>query len=154
MPSAFRTTVLSLSALLLGVGVMLVGNGLQGTLLSVRATMEAFSSAAIGWATAAYFAGFVAGSLYTSTLVERAGHIRTFSALASIASAVTLAHLLLIEPITWGVLRALSGFCFAGIWRERDFCSDGMSDIRYPFGTIVILPEGEVLAGCCRRLGE
>ena len=43
---------------------------------------------------------------------------------------------------------------YAGIWRERDFCSDGMSDIRYPFGTIVILPEGEVLAGCCRRLGE
>lgn len=116
MPSAFRTTVLSLSALLLGVGVMLVGNGLQGTLLSVRATMEAFSSAAIGWATAAYFAGFVAGSLYTGALVERAGHIRTFSALASIASAVTLAHLLLIEPITWAVLRALSGFCFAGIY--------------------------------------
>jgi len=43
---------------------------------------------------------------------------------------------------------------YAGIWRERDFCSDGMSDIGYPFGTIVILPEGEVLAGCCRRLGE
>lgn len=40
---------------------------------------------------------------------------------------------------------------YASVWRERDFCSDGMSDIRYPFGTIVILPEGEVLAGCCRR---
>jgi uncharacterized membrane protein len=43
---------------------------------------------------------------------------------------------------------------YAGIWRERDLCSDGMSDIGYPFGTIVILPEGEVLAGCCRRSGE
>lgn len=40
---------------------------------------------------------------------------------------------------------------YASVWRERDFCSDGMSDVRYPFGTIVILPEGEVLAGCCRR---
>jgi len=40
---------------------------------------------------------------------------------------------------------------YASIWRERDFCSDGMSDIGYPFGTIVILPDGEVLAGCCRR---
>jgi uncharacterized membrane protein len=40
---------------------------------------------------------------------------------------------------------------YAGVWRERDHCSDGMSDIRYPFGTIVIRPDGEVLAGCCRR---
>ena len=41
---------------------------------------------------------------------------------------------------------------YASVWREHaGACSDGMSDIRYPFGTIVILPEGEVLAGCCRR---
>lgn len=40
---------------------------------------------------------------------------------------------------------------YAGVWRERDFCSDGMSDIRYPFGTIVARPGGEVVAGCCRR---
>jgi uncharacterized membrane protein len=41
---------------------------------------------------------------------------------------------------------------YASIWRERAFCSDGMSDIRHPFGTILIRPDGEVLAGCCRRL--
>ena len=41
---------------------------------------------------------------------------------------------------------------YASVWREHaGACSDGMSDIGYPFGTIVILPEGEVLAGCCRR---
>ena len=40
---------------------------------------------------------------------------------------------------------------YVGIWREKDFCSDGMSDIRYPFGTILIRPGGEVFAGCCRR---
>ena len=41
---------------------------------------------------------------------------------------------------------------YASVWREHaGACSDGMSDLRYPFGTIVILPEGEVLAGCCRR---
>ncbi|HUE45449.1 MAG TPA: SH3 domain-containing protein [Aestuariivirgaceae bacterium] len=38
---------------------------------------------------------------------------------------------------------------YASVWQNS--CSDGMSDIGYPFGTIVILPEGEVLAGCCRR---
>jgi uncharacterized membrane protein len=40
---------------------------------------------------------------------------------------------------------------YASVWRKRNFCTDGMSDIGYPFGTVVILPEGEVLAGCCRR---
>ena len=40
---------------------------------------------------------------------------------------------------------------YAAIWREAA-CSDGMSDIRYPFGTILIRPDGEVLGGCCRRL--
>ena len=40
----------------------------------------------------------------------------------------------------------------AAIWRENESCSDGMSDIRYPFGTIVIRPDGEIFAGCCRRL--
>lgn len=40
----------------------------------------------------------------------------------------------------------------AAIWRESSFCSDGMSDIRHPFGVILIRPDGEVLAGCCRRL--
>jgi uncharacterized membrane protein len=41
---------------------------------------------------------------------------------------------------------------YASVWREHaGACSDGMSDIGYPFGTIVILPEGDVFAGCCRR---
>jgi uncharacterized membrane protein len=40
---------------------------------------------------------------------------------------------------------------YASVWRERFYCSDGMSDIRYPFGTVLIRPDGEVFAGCCRR---
>lgn len=45
MSVTLRTTVRTLSALLLGFGLMQMGNTLQGTFLSLRATIERFSSA-------------------------------------------------------------------------------------------------------------
>lgn len=107
---------LPLYTLFLGIGLLLMGNGLQGTLLAVRGVAEGFGTDAIGFVMAGYFLGFVAGSVYTVPLIERAGHIRTFAALASIASAVALAHLVLIDEVVWGVLRGVTGFCFAGLY--------------------------------------
>ncbi|HET6519340.1 MAG TPA: MFS transporter, partial [Geminicoccaceae bacterium] len=106
----------SVSALLLGIGVLLLGNGLQGTLLGVRAGMEGFPTQVIGLVMSAYFAGFVAGSLYVPALVRRSGHIRTFAALASVASAAPLLHALYVAPFSWALLRVVTGFCFAGLF--------------------------------------
>ena len=38
-------------------------------------------------------------------------------------------------------------------WRNYGFCSDGMSDVGYPFEGIVAGPDGSVRAGCCMRVG-
>ena len=38
-------------------------------------------------------------------------------------------------------------------WRNYGFCSDGMSDVGYPFEGIVAGPDGSVRAGCCMRAG-
>lgn len=35
--------------------------------------------------------------------------------------------------------------------KAYDFCSDNMSDNKYPFYATAILPNGEVLGGCCSR---
>lgn len=78
--------------------------------------MEAFSTLTLGLIGAAYFAGFMAGCIKGATIVKRVGHIRSFAAFASIASAVPLVHLLWFDPIAWGLLRAVSGFCFAGLF--------------------------------------
>jgi MFS family permease len=43
------------------------------------------------------------------------GHIRAFSALASIFSAAALTHAFFSDPILWGVLRVIAGFCMAGL---------------------------------------
>ena len=104
-----------ISALLLASAILLTGNGLQGTLIAVRGNLEGFALPFIGLFMSAYFAGFMVGCFYNPVLVRRVGHIRTFAALASIASASALLHALLLEPYLWLVLRVITGFCFAGL---------------------------------------
>ncbi len=103
------------SALLLGLFMVALGNGLQGTLVAVRAGLEKFPEETIGVIMSAYFVGYMLGSVIVPNFVERVGHIRTFAAMASIASAATLSHLLIIEPISWSLFRAVNGFCIAGL---------------------------------------
>lgn len=109
-------TFLPIFALLLSVALLLTGNGLQGTLLPIRADIEAFSTFDIGVLGSSYFLGFAAGCVLASRLVRRAGHIRAFTAMVSIASAIALAHVLWPHPVIWWVLRALTGFCLAALY--------------------------------------
>jgi MFS family permease len=102
--------------LFLGVALMMLGVGLQGTLLGVRATIEGFPTVVTGMIMSAYFAGFVGGSLLTPMMVGRVGHIRVFAALASTASVVALIHGVLVIPSVWMLMRLLSGFCMAGLY--------------------------------------
>lgn len=112
MPAA----ILSISALLLGAAMLLWGNGLQGILLPVRATIEAFSTSTIGLIASAYSLGFVVSCRYAPRIVRRVGHIRSFAVLAAIGACVVLLFELVVHPLVWIVLRMLSGFCFAGLY--------------------------------------
>jgi len=106
----------SVAPLLLGVAILLTGQGLQGTLLPVRANLEGFSTLAIGLMGAAYFFGFTLGCLRGSTLLRRVGHIRVFAAMTAIASAVPLLHGLWVEMWLWWLLRFAAGYCFAVLY--------------------------------------
>jgi MFS family permease len=116
MQTPKRATASTLLALLLGFGLMQMGNTLQGTLLSVRGGIEGFSPAQIGAVGAGFWVGIVIGSLRCGKLIQSVGHIRTFLALGAIASTAPLLHLLVINPIAWVLARALTGFCFAGLF--------------------------------------
>lgn len=105
--------VAPVAALLLSVAFLLMGNGLQGTLLPVRANLEAFGALNIGVLGSSYFLGFAIGCLYGPHVVRRAGHIRTFTAMVAIASCVVLGHALVVNSIVWWLLRAATGVCFA-----------------------------------------
>jgi len=106
-------TLAPVAALLLSVSILLAGQGLQITLLPVRASLEAFSTVSIGVIGAVYYLGFTLGCLKGGELVQRVGHVRVFLAMTAIASASPLIHGLIIDEWVWSVLRLLSGFCFA-----------------------------------------
>lgn len=103
-------------ALLVGVALMMAGNGLQGSLLGVRTEAEGFSLTATGVVMAAYFAGFLVGSRITEHLLAQVGHIRVFAALAATASSAVLVHAVFISPVSWGAMRFVTGMCFAGLY--------------------------------------
>ncbi len=103
-------------AILLGIGFMMMANGLQGTLLGLRATLEGFSTFTTGVMMSGYFIGIFIGSFLAPQLVKRVGHIRVFSALASLASVSILFHGLYIEPVAWMSMRIVTGICFAGFF--------------------------------------
>jgi MFS family permease len=103
-------------AVLLGIGFMMLANGLQGTLLGLRASLEGFSTFTTGIMMSGYFIGIFIGSLLAPQLVKRVGHIRVFSALASLASVSILFHGVYIDPVIWMLMRIVTGICFAGFY--------------------------------------
>ena len=103
-------------ALLLGVGLIAVCGGMQGTLLGLRGFLEGFSPAALGVVMSGYYAGFLLGAWMVPRSVKLVGHIRVFAALGSFASITILLHSVLIDPVWWILLRLLTGFCFSGLY--------------------------------------
>jgi MFS family permease len=102
--------------LLLGMGVLMLGAGLQSTLLSLRGTLEGFPAPVTGIIMSCYYVGYVLGTMIAPPLVRQVGHIRVFAAFAAIASVAALVHGLLVEPIVWGPVRLVSGVSFAGLY--------------------------------------
>ncbi len=109
-------TIRVLVPLLTAAGILLAGNGLQGTLIAVRGAQEGFPAAMIGLMGSAYFLGFVGGCMYVPRLLRSVGHIRTFSALAAIAASATLLLVMVVDVYVWLLLRLLLGFCFSGLF--------------------------------------
>ncbi len=103
-------------ALLLGMGLLMVGNGLQGTILGVRGEIEGFSTLEMSFVMSAYFLGFLGGSRLAPEMIRRVGHVRVFAALASFISAVMIMYPMLTNPIAWILGRVVIGFCFSGVY--------------------------------------
>lgn len=103
-------------ALMLGMMLLMVGNGLQGTLIGIRGEIEGFSTIELSIVMSAYFVGFLGASQLVPELIRRVGHVRVFAALASFISAVLIAYPLLTNPIFWSLGRVVIGFCYCGVY--------------------------------------
>lgn len=111
-----QKTLLSSWPLFFGLAMIMIGNGLQGTLLGVRANIEGFSTMTIGIIMSLYYVGYLMGSIFVPKLIQSVGHIRVFAALASLASTTVLFHGIFDQPWIWGIVRVATGFSYAGLY--------------------------------------
>lgn len=102
--------------LLLGMLLIMLGNGLQGTLLGVRGAIENMDPSTLGYVMSGYFIGFLGGSQVTPMLLRRVGHVRVFAALGSLVSAAFILYGLWVNPLGWMLLRFVVGFCMSGVY--------------------------------------
>jgi MFS family permease len=111
-----RSVLAPVLPLFAGLALLMVGNGLLGSLLGVRSDLEGFPTVVIGVVMAMYYVGFLLGSLTIPRWLVTVGHIRVFAGLASLAAATALAYSLLVTPMAWGMLRFVVGLCMSGLY--------------------------------------
>ncbi len=88
--------------------------GINSILLPLLGSQKDFTAINLGLIGAAWAIGYVSGCLLVPHIVQRVGHIRSFSVLAALAAITILACQLVIHPGVWIPGRAVSGFCFSG----------------------------------------
>ncbi|ETX29091.1 MFS transporter [Roseivivax isoporae] len=103
-------------ALFLGMMLLMLGNGLQSSLLGVRGSAAGFSALQMSLVMAAYFVGFMIASQVAPGMIRRVGHVRVFAALGSFISAVLILYPTIETPWAWIVGRVIIGFCFCGVY--------------------------------------
>ena len=94
-------------ALLLGVMLLMLGNGIQGTLLGIRGKIEGFSAVEMSYVMSAYSAGFLLGSRFAPDMIRRVGHVRVFAALGSLISAILILFPIAPDWMAWAARRVL-----------------------------------------------
>ena len=115
-------------ALFFGVGMIMLANGLQGSLIGIRASLEGYTAFAAGFIMTGYYAGFLSGALIIPQRIKNVGHVRTFAALASIASISILLHSLHVSFFGWFLMRFITGMCFVGMYTVAESWINDLSE--------------------------
>ena len=113
--ASFPNTFLAVAAVVVGTSLLQFANGLLGTLLPIRLTDAGVSVSGVGMMAVGFSTGFLAACLWAPRAIAQVGHIRVFAVFATAASAATLAFTIETDPYLWTALRAVTGFCTAGL---------------------------------------
>jgi MFS family permease len=114
--------------LFVGLTLLMISAGLFGTLIGVRSELAHLSTVVSSLISAAYYVGFLFGSKFTLEALARVGHIRAYSALASILSAAMIGAGILSAPIMWVALRFVTGVSLAGIYVVAESWLNDLAD--------------------------
>lgn len=123
----FGHIVSSIASLLLGFALLVMGNGLLGTLVALRMVHANFPSSTIGFVQAAYYTGFMLGAWHGSALIARVGHHRAFAAFAALAACSALGYAVSAQPFVWMTLRFMTGVSLVGIFAVMESWLNGVA---------------------------
>lgn len=144
MKAETKTLIALFSAFLL----MVLGSSYQSTLLALRTGLESFSQLTTGLLMASFFFGYAGGSVMTVGFLRSVGYVRTFAALASIASAIALLHGIMVYPPAWAVLRFIFGICYSGMvlivesWLNAETTASRRGRILAMYGVLFMVASG------------
>ena len=108
--------MISFAALFLSIVLLQISTGGLGPLDALSGFALNFSSAEIGLLGSAHFFGFFIGCWYAPRVMGAVGHSRAFAAFAAAGVIGLIAHMLIINPYAWALMRIASGLCIAGCY--------------------------------------
>ena len=108
--------LISFAALFLSVILMQLSTGGVGPLDALSGFALDFSTEEIGMLGSAHFVGFFIGCWLAPRMMGNVGHSRAFAAFTATGAIGLLAHMLIIDPFAWALMRVASGFCVAGCY--------------------------------------
>lgn len=108
--------LISFAALFLSVLLLQLSSGGVGPLDALSGLELGFSTGQIGLLGSAHFLGFFIGCWWAPRLMGGIGHSRAFAAFTATGAIGLLAHMLVLDPYAWAVMRIASGLCVAGCY--------------------------------------
>ncbi|NYS23410.1 MFS transporter [Rhodobacteraceae bacterium 2376] len=108
--------LISFAALFLSVVLLQLGLGGVAPLDALSGAHLGFTPGQIGILGSAHFAGFFIGCWWAPRLMGEVGHSRAFAAFAAAGTIGILAHMLIIDPYAWALMRVASGVAVAGCY--------------------------------------
>lgn len=109
-------TLISFAALFLSVIFLQLSSGGVGPLDALSGLTLGFTTSQIGLLGSAHFLGFFLGCWWSPRLMGNVGHSRAFAAFTAAGSIGLLAHMLVVDPYAWALMRIASGMCIAGCY--------------------------------------
>lgn len=108
--------LISFAALFLSVILLQLSSGALGPLDALSGLVLDFTRQEIGLLGSAHFLGFFIGCWWAPRLMGSVGHSRAFAAFTAAGAIGLIAHMLVVDPMAWAVMRVASGMCVAGCY--------------------------------------
>src|SRR5690606_33451791 len=111
-----RDTLISLLSLFAAILLLMLGNGLLGSLLGLKLAEAGAAPLAAGLVMTGYYGGLILGAFTVQRIIRRVGHIRAFAAFGALNCALIMLLALIGAPLAWTWLRLGMGLAMRGLY--------------------------------------